>query len=178
MMRWLKATADGIDRINQFIGRGITCISFLMVLIVTTDVIMRYLFRISFVFVQELEWYLFAVLFLVGAGFTLLHDAHVRLDLFYQKYSPNVKAWTNLLGTIFFLLPGCYLIIVTSYKFALNSWAVWEGSPDPGGIPLRYILKSMIPFGFSLVALQGISLGIRSFAQIVGKPFDSKEELS
>ena len=178
MMRWLKAIADGIDRMNQIIGRGITFISFLMVIVVTVDVIMRYLFRISFVFVQEMEWYMFAVLFLVGAGFTLLHDAHVRLDLFYQRYSPYWQAWTNLLGTIFFLLPGCYLIIATSYKFALNSWSMWEGSPDPGGIPFRYLLKTMIPFGFSLVALQGVSLGIRSFAHIIGKPFDSKEELS
>jgi len=142
-----------------------------MVMVVTTDVAMRYLFKKSYVFVQELEWHLFGVLFLLGAGYTLLHDGHVRVDIFYQRFSPKQKAWLNLLGTLLFLLPGCYLVVTTSYNFFWNSWSIHEGSPDPGGIPARYFLKSAIPIGFTLVALQGISLGIKSFLTIIGKPY-------
>jgi TRAP-type mannitol/chloroaromatic compound transport system permease small subunit len=105
----------------------------------------------------------------MGAGFTLLKDGHVRVDIFYQKLGPKGKAWVNLLGVIFFLIPGCYLIIITSSKFVYNSWSIMEGSPDPGGIPYRFVLKACIPAGFILVLLQGISMGIKSFFTIMGK---------
>jgi TRAP-type mannitol/chloroaromatic compound transport system permease small subunit len=147
-----------------------------MVLVVTMDVILRYVFNMSSVFTQELEWHIFGFLFLIGAGYTLLHDDHVRVDIFYQRLTPKNQAWINLLGTLFFLLPGCYLVIKTSLPFVANSWAVYEGSPDPGGIPARYILKAAIPFGFSLVALQGISLGLKSLLTIMGDPAESAEE--
>jgi len=164
----------GINWVNRTVGRGVSWVSFLMVLVVTIDVIMRYVFKTSFVFVQELEWHLFGVLFLIGAGYTLLHDAHVRVDIFYQRLTEKQKAWVNLLGTLFFLLPGCFLVIDTSWQFLANSWAVREGSPDPGGIPARYILKAVIPLGFSLIALQGVSLGLQSLLIILG--YSVKEE--
>ena len=175
-MRRLQKIALGIDWINQKVGQGISWVSFLMVMVVTVDVIMRYLFRKSFVFVQELEWHLFGLLFLIGAGYTLLHDDHVRVDIFYQRCTPKQKAWINLLGTLLFLLPGCYLVVDTSWQFLMNSWSVRESSPDPGGIPARYILKSAIPIGFTLVALQGVSLGIKSLLTLLEKPLQPEEE--
>jgi TRAP-type mannitol/chloroaromatic compound transport system permease small subunit len=175
-MEWMQKIVQGIDRINRRVGRGIAWVSFFMVVVVTVDVIMRYLFRTSFVFVQELEWHLFGVLFLVGAGYTLLHDDHVRVDIFYQRLTKKQKAWINFLGTLIFLLPGCYLVVATSWNFVMNSWSVREASPDPGGIPARYILKSAIPIGFFLIALQGISMGIKSLLIILGYPTDSEKE--
>ena len=89
---------------------------------------------------------------------------------------PKAKAWINLIGVILFLTPGCYLVIQTSTKFALSSWSILEGSPDPGGIPFRFIIKSAIPVGFTLMFLQGIALGIESFFTIIG--IDIKEGAS
>lgn len=171
----LKFLCDSIDKLNLWIGKGVSWATFLVVILVFSDVVMRYAFNISFVFVQEMEWHMFAFIFLMGAGATLLKDGHVRVDIIYQRLGPKARAWINLIGVIFFLMPGCYLIIVTSSKFVANSWAVMEGSPDPGGIPYRFILKSFIPAGFILVLLQGISMGVRSLFVILGIEFDDEK---
>jgi TRAP-type mannitol/chloroaromatic compound transport system permease small subunit len=93
----------------------------------------------------------------------------VRVDIFYQRMSPKAQAWINLAGVLLFLIPGCYLIISTSLHFVINSFSIMEGSPDPGGIPYRWVLKACVPAGFVLVFLQGISLGIKSLFTIIGK---------
>jgi len=167
-MNFLLRIARGIDVLNEWVGRGVAWVTLLLVLVIFVDVVMRYMFRTSFVFTQELEWHLFAFIFLIGAGYTLLHDGHVRVDIIYQRLSPNAKAWVNLIGVLVFLFPGCVMIIVTSFKFVYTSWSIMEGSPDPGGIPFRFIVKGTIPAGFCLLLLQGTSLGIHSLLQILG----------
>lgn len=169
MIRFLQKVSGAIDGLNRWIGKGVAWVTFLVVMVVFVDVVMRYAFKTSFVFTQELEWHLFAFIFLMGAGCTLLNDGHVRVDIFYQRLSEKGRAWVNLFGVLFFLLPGCYLIISTSAKWVAASFAVMEGSPDPGGIPFRYVLKSAVPVGFALIALQGISMGIKSFLTIINK---------
>lgn len=167
-MQHLIRLCRWIDTLNFWVGRVVSWVTALVVVVVFTDVLMRYAFNTSYVFTQELEWHLFAFIFLMGAGYTLQKDGHVRVDIFYQRMDKRQQAWINLLGVIFFLLPGCYLVISTSFGFVQNSFAVLEGSPDPGGIPYRYILKACIPAGFILIALQGISLGIKSLLTILG----------
>ena len=167
-MEFVKRLCAWIDRLNIWVGRFVAWTTALVVVVVFVDVVMRYAFKTSFVFTQELEWHLFAFIFLIGAGYTLLKDGHVRVDIFYQRMSPKGRAWINFLGVIFFLIPGCLLIIVTSLKFVENSFAVMEGSPDPGGIPFRWLLKACIPAGFVLVLIQGISLGLKSLLVILG----------
>ena len=167
-MQFLVKLSKFIDRINEYVGRAVAWVTLLLVLVVFVDVVMRYAFNTSFVFTQELEWHLFAFIFLIGAGYTLLHDGHVRVDIIYQRLGGKGRAWINLLGVILFLLPGCFLVIKTSIKFVYNAWSILEGSPDPGGIPYRFIVKSTIPIGFALLLLQGISLGIHSFLQVIG----------
>lgn len=174
-MNLLVTVARWIDGLNQYVGRGVAWVTTGLVVVVFIDVVMRYLFNTSFVFTQELEWHLFAFIFLMGAGYTLLHDAHVRVDIIYQRLGFKGRAWINLLGVIFFLIPGCLMIISTSWKFTLNSWAMMEGSPDPGGIPFRFLIKGCIPVGFSLLLLQGISLGIHSVLQITGREAPKEE---
>ena len=175
-MRILKRICFWIDTINAWVGRFVAWTTALVVAVVFIDVVMRYVFQTSFVFAQELEWHLFAFIFLIGAGCTLLKDGHVRVDIFYQRLGPKGQAWINFLGVLFLLIPGCYLIIVTSWQFVYNSFAVMENSPDPGGIPYRWVLKACIPVGFILVLAQGLSLGIKSLMIILGRPLDAEKE--
>jgi TRAP-type mannitol/chloroaromatic compound transport system permease small subunit len=156
-----------IDTLNEWVGRGTAWVSLALVAVVFIDVVMRYAFNKSFVFTQELEWHIFAFIFLIGAGYTLLHDGHVRVDIFYQRFGLKGKAWINLLGVLVFLIPGCLMVIMTSWHFVVRAFVVGEGSPDPGGIPYRFIVKGLIPVGFSLLLLQGLSMGIHSLLQVL-----------
>jgi len=168
MVNMLKGFCGVIDRSNEAVGRMVSWVSLLLVLVVFVDVVMRYLFKTSFVFTQELEWHLFAFIFLIGAGYTLLHDGHVRVDIIYQRLGTKGRAWVNLIGVIFFLIPGCYLVIVTSWKFVGNSFSMLEGSPDPGGIPYRFIVKGTMTVGYFLLLMQGLSMGVHALLQILG----------
>jgi len=167
-MEAIKTITRWIDNMNEWVGSGVAWATLGLVLVVFVDVVMRYLFNKSYVFTQELEWHLFGFIFLIGAGYTLLHDGHVRVDIIYQRLGLKGRAWTNLLGVILFLIPGCIMVITTSWQFAANSFSMMEGSPDPGGIPFRFIIKGCIPVGFTLLLLQGFSLGLHSFMQILG----------
>jgi len=111
----------------------------------------------------EAQWYLFDIVFLLGAAYTLKHDEHVRVDLFYKGWSRRRKAIANLLGTLLFLLPFCALMIYFSWGFVLNSWKIWEISPDPGGLP-RAPIKAAIVVSFVLLGLQGIAQAIKNLA--------------
>ena len=175
-MNVLKTFIRLIDGLNEWIGRGVAWVTLVLVLVIFVDVVMRYLFNKSFVFTQELEWHLFGFIFLIGAGYTLLHDGHVRVDIIYQRLGFKGQAWINLAGVIVFLIPGCLMIIITSFKFVLTSFLILEGSPDPGGIPFRFIVKGFIPAGFSLLLLQGISLGVHSLLQILGVETPKEEK--
>ncbi|KAA0258582.1 TRAP transporter small permease subunit [Deferribacter autotrophicus] len=158
-----------IDMFNEWFGNIVIWISTLMVLVVCYDVTTRYVFNKSSVAVQELEWHLFGFLFLLGAAYTLKHDRHVRVDVFYDKLTEKKKAVIDIIGTLLFLIPFSILVIYTSKNFVINSFLIKEGSPNPGGLPYRFILKSAIPVGFFLVLLQGISLLIRNFLILTGK---------
>jgi TRAP-type mannitol/chloroaromatic compound transport system permease small subunit len=168
-MNILQRLAWFIDTINEWVGRFASWVSLVLVVVVLIDVVMRYLFNNSYVFVQELEWHLFAFMFLMGAGYTLLHEQHVRVDLFYQSFNSKIKAWVNLLGVLLFLLPGCYMIIKVSIPWVITAYEIGETSPDPGGMPARFFIKACVPVGFFLLTLQGISLAINSL-KILVKP--------
>lgn len=164
-----------VNSISEITGKLTSFFSLFLVLVVSMDVFMRYLFNITFVSVQELEWHLYALIFLLGGAYTLRYNAHVRVDVIYQRLGKRGKAAINVLGCILFLFPGCYLVIKTSLPFMLDSWALKECSPNPGGLPARYLLKSMIPFSFAMIAIQGISLFLENiFILIYGKPMSNK----
>ena len=151
-----------------------------MVLVIVYDVGMRYLFQIGSVGLQELEWHLFALIFLFGAAYTFKHDGHVRVDIFYHSrhMDERRRAWVDLLGGLFFLLPFCLLIIISSASFVGNAFSIGEGSPDPGGLPYRFLLKAAIPVGFSLVLLQGVAHMLRSLRTILGPQTETRSERS
>lgn len=165
-MNALQAFARWVDRLNEKCGVVAGWLTATLVLVVCYDVFTRYVLNISSIAVQELEWHLFAIIFLLAAAYTLKHDRHVRVDVIYVNLSEKTKAWINLLGSLIYLLPFSVLVILTSKNFVVNSFMLGEISRNPGGLPARYILKACIPLGFFLLLLQGLSLAIRSFAII------------
>ena len=164
-----------IDMANEFIGKAVSWCTLLLVILVTLNVILRYVFNISFVFTEEMQWHLYAMIFLLGAGYTLRYNDHVRVDVVYQRLGKRSRALVNVLGCLFFLFPGCYLVIKTSIPFVHSSWAMGEGSADPGGLPARYLLKAIVPFAFFLLALQGISMLLKNFFLLIGRPIVGKK---
>ncbi len=168
-LRPIQWIVQFVDRVNEGLGVGVSWLSTLLVLVVCYDVFTRYLLESSSVAVQELEWHLFAFIFLLGAAYTLKHDRHVRVDVFYTRFSRRRKAWVNLVGSLLFLLPLCGVAIWASITFAIRAYAIGETSPDPGGLPARFVLKSAIPIGFFFLLLQGIALALRSWIQVMGK---------
>jgi len=175
MTKIIKSVCHKIDTLNIYVGKSVSWVTLLLVLTVFTDVVMRYAFKTSFVFVQELEWHLFAFIFLMGAGYTLFKDGHVRVDIIYQRLSPKACAWTNIIGVVLFLFPGCYMVIQTAIPFVISSYSILEGSPDPGGIPYRFVIKSTIPIGFALIALQGISMLLKNVMIVMNIPVEKEK---
>ena len=167
-MRLLEWFVLFVDSCNDRIGKLVGWLTTTMVLVIFYDTVMRYAFNKGNVALQELEWHLFSVIFLIGAAYTLKEGGHVRVDILYINFSKRTKAWVDFLGSLIFLIPFCLVVIYATQKFVGNSWAVKEVSPDPGGLPARYVLKAMIPTGFILLILQGTSEAIKNFFTLVG----------
>ncbi|MBF0241380.1 MAG: TRAP transporter small permease subunit [Desulfamplus sp.] len=169
VMEILKYYIKIMDAFSEKIGVVVSWLSTALVISVFYDVIMRYVFKNGSIAIQELQWHIFSVIFLLGAAYTLKQNGHVRVDILYIKFSKKTKAWIDFLCTFIFLIPFCIVIIYSTKMFIMGSWAVREISPDPGGLPFRYVLKAMIPVGFVLLILQGISEGFKNLLIIIGK---------
>ena len=143
-----------------------------LMLITIYDVTMRYFFHSGSVRLQELEWHLFALIFLLGIGHTLVHDQHARLDLLHQSRWINERRrhWVEILGTLLLLIPFCLLLIDSSLSFAAQSYHQGENSPDPGGLTHRWLLKAAIPFAFFLLLLAGLARLLRAVAALRAQP--------
>lgn len=173
MNQLLLKIENSIGFLNEVVGRLASYFTFTLVLLVCFDVTVRYLFNDTQAWIMELEWHLFALIFLLGAGYTLKHDHHVRVDLFYTKFSKKDKALVNLIGAVLFLIPWCLLIIIYGWQYAETSYIIAEGSPDPGGLPARYVIKFAIVVGIGFLLLQGIASVCNSIRTIF---YDSKTE--
>jgi TRAP-type mannitol/chloroaromatic compound transport system permease small subunit len=156
-----------IDKLVKYVGTFVSWLTLLLVIVIVVDVALRYLFNTTSAASFELEWHLFAAIFLLGAAYTLQQDKHVRVDVFYHRFSEKTKAWINLIGTLLLLLPFCVVAFWESISFVQSSFAVNETSPDPGGLPARYLIKSAIPIGFLLLGLQGINLLLKSASDLL-----------
>lgn len=157
-----------IDKLTKAIGTLVSWLTLILVMVMVGDVALRYLFSTTSAASFELEWHLFAGIFLLGAAYTLQQDKHVRVDVFYHRFSKKTQGWINLIGTIFLLLPFCSIAFYESLSFVEASFSVRETSADPQGLPARYIIKSAIPLGFLLLGLQGISELLKSIKKIGG----------
>ena len=177
MVALLQRIVGFIEAVSEWTGRLTSWLLLLLVLVISYDVAMRYLFQSGSVALQELEWHLFALIFLLAGAYTLKHDEHVRVDVFYRSRWMNdrQRAWADLLGGLFFLLPFCLLLINGSIPFVSNSFGMLEGSPDPGGLPYRFLLKAAIPLGFLLLLLQGLAM-VMSCACFLLRPEEHKPD--
>lgn len=171
MLCFLDWLSVKIEKLSEFSGKAISWLVIIMTLLINYDVAMRYFFQSGSIAIQEIQWYLFSLIFLIGSAYTLKHDDHVRLDIFYKSAAISnwQRAWINLFGSLFLLLPFCVLINLTAWPFVLQSYIFLEGSPDPGGLPYRWLLKMSIPIGFSLLLLQGLADAIKNLNIILGR---------
>ena len=152
-----------IDIFTEYTGKFISIFVIILVLLVGYDVSMRYLFNSGSIAIQELEWHLFSIILLLGSAYTLKHDEHVRLDIFYSSKLINdkVRIWFDVLGTLLILLPFCLLIIISAWPFVTQAYIHNEISPDPGGLPARWLIKAAIPLGFFFLLIQGIAEALK-----------------
>jgi TRAP-type mannitol/chloroaromatic compound transport system permease small subunit len=159
-----------LDRVSSVMGRFTAWLTLVMVVVTFVIVIMRYVFDAGLIWLQESVIWMHAAVFMIGAAYTLLHEDHVRVDIFYRDMSDVNRAWVNLIGVLIFLFPLCGYLAYASFDFAAVSWSIRESSREPGGLPypLIPILKSIVVLMPVAVALQGVSLILRSIAKLRG----------
>ena len=166
-MRLLLAFARAVDALNRWVGRAIAWLVLAAVLISAGNATARYAFNLSSNAWLEIQWYLFSAIFLLAAGYTLLVNAHVRIDVLSSHLSDRARAWLDIFGGVFFLLPMAVLILYLSWPMFLQSYLGNEVSSDAGGL-VRWYVKLLIPVGFALLVLQGVAEIIKRIAFLRG----------
>lgn len=170
----LNAVYNAIDKLTEGIGKTIAWLTLIMMLVTCLVVLLRYGFNIGSIALQETVTYLHAIVLLMGAGYTLKHNGHVRVDILYQRFSYKIQAWIDLLGTLLFLFPVCIFIIWFSWDYVASSIAIQEKSQESGGLPFVYLLKLMIPTMAVLLLIQGIAEAIKNINILKNPPATSK----
>ena len=169
-MKPIYRLIKGIDALNNGVGKAVSWLVLAMVLLQFSVVVMRYIFGINFIAMQEGVVYLHASVFMVGASYTLLHEGHVRVDIFYREATPARQALVDMIGAVFFLIPVCGVILWHAIPYFEHSWAMGEGSQETSGIQAVFALKFLIVLFASLVGLQGIAMALRSALTLHGDP--------
>ena len=174
-MKSLLLISKGIDRLNETLGRALIWLVLVMVLVSSGNAVSRYLLNVSSNAFLELQWYLFAMVFLLCAGYTLLHNEHIRIDVVTGRFSARTRAWIDVFGTVCFLLPVTLFIMWLSWPIFMNAWVSGEISSNAGGL-IRWPARLMIPVGFFLLSLQGLSELIKRIAFLRGLIPDPAEK--
>lgn len=172
-MQKLRSIAAAIDGLNQKLGSILRWLALLMVFMGAYNAVARYLTRYAGVSLSsnalnEAQWYLFSLIFLLGAAYGLKVDAHVRVDVLYGRLTRRARGWIDLLGTLLFLVPFTLVMLWVSWPTVRNSWSIREVSPDPGGLP-RYPIKAVILVAFLLLLLQAFSQAVKAVDAIRGE---------
>jgi len=157
-----------INALNEWVGKTISWLTLVMVATTFIIVILRYVFDLGWVALQESVSYMHAIIFMLGSAYTLKHNAHVRVDIFYQRCSIKTQAWIDCLGTLFLLIPVTSFIIWSSWEYVADSWKIQEGSRNSGGLPGVYLLKTSIILMAGLLILQSISLFLQNLLIAMG----------
>ncbi len=162
----MNGPADALDRVNRVVGAIVRFFALAMVLIQFGIVLLRYVFGVSFVWLDESVLYLHAALFMLGAGYTLLVDAHVRVDIFYAKFEARTRALIDAAGHLVLLMPAMVVLLIYSWPSVRAAWAIYEGPISVGGIPASFLLKSLIPAFCVLLLIQGVACVLRDLARL------------
>ena len=158
--------------INEAVGKNISWMIVIMVIVQIIIVLARYVFGIGFIKLQELMIYMHGMLFTLASGYTFLHDEHVRVDVIYRESSLQYKSYINFFGSIFLLLPFIYILVKTSLPYVQRSWKILEGSPVTSGLNATYILKTVLIIFPLLLFIQAIVLltdSIKNIRKIHGR---------
>lgn len=166
MKSWL-ALARAIDALNEAAGRGACWLILACILISAANALARYGLNLGSNAFLEIQWYLYSLVFLGAAGYTLKHNAHVRIDIINSRLTPRARAWIDLFGHLFMLLPVCAIMLWFGWTAFLESWRIGEISTDAGGL-LRWPIKLLVPAAFALLILQGLAETIRKVAWLRG----------
>jgi len=166
-MKVLLTISHAIDALNERVGRTVLWLVLVMALVSAANALARYLFNLSSNAWLELQWYLFAAVFLLCAGYTLLHNEHIRIDVVSSRLSRRSQLWIDIFGTVLFLLPVSIFIMVLSWPVFTNAWVSNEMSGNAGGL-IRWPARLLVPAGFLLLSLQGISELIKRVAVLKG----------
>lgn len=164
-----------IDEINARVGRAVRWLVLVAVVISACNASVRYLFSTSSNAWLEVQWYLFSAIFLLGSGYTLLRNEHIRIDIIAGRMSKRAQTWIDIIGGVFFLLPMAFIIFELSWPMVIDSFQRQEVSTDAGGL-IRWPVKIIIPIGFGLLFLQGVSETIKRIAFLLGKGPDPTEK--
>lgn len=175
-MEFLGSVSRLIDRLNQSVGETVSWLALFMVLVQFIVVLLRYVFGFGSIFMQESIIYMHGTLFMAGAGFTLLHQGHVRVDVFYREAHPRTKAKIDFFGAAVFLIPVCIAIWIYSWGYVSNAWATMEGSTETSGIQAKFLLKSVILVFCGLMILQGVSMICHSVRVLAGAEEPAPDE--
>ena len=167
-MERLRRLSARLDGINSSVGRAAAWLSIPIIAIVVLDVVTRRFLTLGSVTLQELEWHLHAVLFLLCAAYAYIDDTHVRVDIFRARLGEVPKAWIELIGAVLFLTPYSILMVVLGSQFVIDSYLLNEVSDAPGGLPYRFVIKSALPIGFLMLAMQGVSTAVKQFLILKG----------
>ena len=165
----MQSVIDKLEQTSELSGRFIAWLTLFIVLVTFIVVVLRYAFDIGSIALQESISYMHAFVFMFGAAYTLKHNGHVRVDIFYRKMSIAKKAWVDLLGTLLLLFPVCLFILISSWDYVLTSWSQLEESGEAGGLAYVYILKTSLLIMPILLMLQGTALSLKSFLLIKSK---------
>ena len=170
-MSFLQSLVALIDRITEKTGGLLAWLLLAMTLMTALVVTLRYGFDTGSVAMQESITYMHGIVFMLGAAFTLQRDGHVRVDIFYRRFSPRGRAWVNCVGGVVFLLPFCLFLVGISWRFVSSSWAIGEGSQESDGIQAVYLLKTLIPLMALNLMLQGIAEILRNALRLVADKY-------
>ena len=173
-MRLLLKFSAVVDIVNEKIGVVCNWLVLLACLVSGGNAMVRYAYDASSNAWLEVQWYMFAVIVMFGAAYTLKRNEHVRVDFLYMMLSRRGQLWIDILGTLIFLLPTCLILAWLSWPFFMQSYAIGEHSSNAGGL-IRWPIKAVLPLGFLLVALQGLSELIKRIAFLIGIPVESLE---
>jgi TRAP-type mannitol/chloroaromatic compound transport system permease small subunit len=152
--------ADAIDWFIDFVGRTVSWLALVVAIVMGTNVFLRYGFSIGEIWAQELEWHILVPLTLIGMSYALRHGEHVRVDVLFAGFSDRMKHAINAISAVIAMIFSA-LVIWLSFAFVAQSWAMGEGSPNPGGLGALYLMKAMIPLGFALLFLQSLAQAIQ-----------------